>query len=332
MIAKKIIIGLIVFIVVLAMMFIVGTNTKNENNFGAETFKIEKGEGVDEIAAHLVEQGFMAGKIWFKTYVALAGLKSKFMDGEYKLSTNMTIRELVKELIGQRTSNKEVDVTLIEGWTIAQAEEYLVKQGLIGTADLTEYSKYFNDKSYFFLIDRPKKADLEGYLYPDTYRVYAKTNVEEIVKKMLDNFDNKLDEDIKKEIKKQKKTIFEVVTLASIVEKEMFGYENRRVVADVFLKRLKVGMALQSDATVNYVTGKGLARPTSGDLKIDSLYNTYKYPGLPPGPIGNPSIEAIKAVVYPQKTNYWYFLTTPDNKIVFSKNYDEHLANKNKYY
>ena len=329
---KKTMVGLISMIVILTIIFIFKINVKNENSFGAKTFRIAKGEGIDKIAGSLVEQGFMENRFWFKAYVALSGSKAKFMDGEYKLATNMTARQLIKKLIDQRNSNKEVDITLLEGRTIKQNEEYLVAQGLIKIGDLTEYSESFNDKSYFFLIDRPKKATLEGYLYPDTYRVYAKTDVEEIVKKALNNFDNKLDENIRKEIKKQKKTIFEVITLASIVEKEMFGYENRRIVADIFLKRLKVGMGLQSDATINFITGKGLTRPTATDLKIDSLYNTYKYAGLPLGPISNPSIEAIRAVVYPQKTDYWYFLTTPDNKIIFSKNYDEHLTNKYKYY
>lgn len=329
---RKLLAGLIIIFVLLLTIFLFAVNDKNENSFGLKMFKIEKGDGIEEIAGNLVEQGFLGSKFWFKVYVLVSGNRASFTDGEFSLSTDLSVRKLVKELISQRNSNKEVDITLLEGWTVNQIEKYLIDQGLIKTGELIKYSKDFDDKSYFFLIDRPKKATLEGYLYPDTYRVYAKTNVEEIVKKALNNFDEKLDDEFRREIKKQKKTIFEVVTLASMVEKEMFGYENRRVVADIFLKRLKAGMALQSDATINFITGKGLTRPSSNDLKTNSLYNTYKYPGLPPGPISNPSIEAIKAVIYPQKTEYWYFLTTPDNKIIFSKNYDEHLKNKYKYY
>lgn len=328
---RALVLALMIFILLFAL-FLIGVNVRNDNSFGEKTFKIEKGDGVNEIAENLVEQGFMKGKLWFKVYVLVSGNRANFIDGEFSLPTDLSVRRMAKELTSQRNSNKEVDITLLEGWTVEQSEKYLVSQGLIKTGELVKYSKDFDDKSYFFLIDRPKKATLEGYLYPDTYRVYAKTNVGEIVKKALNNFDGKLDDELRREIKKQKKTIFEVVTLASIVEKEMFGYENRQVVADVFLKRLKAGMALQSDATINFITGKGTTRPSFDDLKIDSLHNTYKYPGLPPGPISNPSIEAIRAVVYPAETNYWYFLTTPDNKIIFSKNYDEHLNNKYKYY
>jgi UPF0755 protein len=136
---------------------------------------------------------------------------------------------------------------------------------------------------------------------------------------------------MREEIKKQKKTIFEVLTLASIVEKEMHGYENRRVVAGVFYNRLKIGMPLQSDVTVNYITKKGMTRPTIVDTKINNPYNTYVNKGLPLGPVCNPSIESIKAVIYPADTDYMFFLTNAKEQIIFSKTYDEHLRNINKH-
>ena len=194
-----------------------------------------------------------------------------------------------------------------------------------------KYSNNFSRKDWSFLIDRPKGASLEGYLYPDTYRVYKQTDLEAIVEKMLNNFDAKLTTEMRDEIKKQKKTIFEVLTLASIVEKEMYGYENRRVVAGIFYNRLKVGMPLQSDVTVNYITKKGTTRPSLDDTHIDNPYNTYVNKGLPPGPVCNPSIEAIKAVIYPADTDYMYFLTNEKEQIIFSKTYEEHLRNINKH-
>jgi len=325
-----------VFIVIGSfLIFVIYFNAQiikqNDNQFGERLFKIEKGEGVAQIAKNLDTQGFLNSAFWFKVYVAASGNKAKFIDGEYKLRTDLNIKELTRQLTGARFSNKEVDVTLLEGWTIAEMDEYLVKRSLIKPGELVAYSENFAQKDYFFLFDRPKNVALQGYLYPDTYRVYAQTSVAELARKMLENFDQKLTPEMRAEIKKQKKSIFDVITLASIVEREMFGYENRRIVADIFLKRLKSGMALQSDATVNFITQKGLAAPSLDDLKVESLYNTYKYPGLPPGPICNPSIEAIKAVIYPAKTNYWYFLNTPQGEIVFSKTHDEHVDNKFKY-
>jgi len=243
----------------------------------------------------------------------------------------MNIKELVKALITQN-GGKEVEIKFIEGWTIEEMDGYLAKNGLIETGDLVNYSKKFIQKNYFFLVDKPAKASLEGYLFPDTYRIYRQTTAEEIAKKALNNFDAKLTRELRQEIKKQKRTIFEVLTLASIVEKEMFGYENRQKVAGIFLKRLDAGMPLQSDATINFITKKGLTRPSLADLAVDSLYNTYKYSGLPPGPIGNPGIEAINAAIYPVETLFWYFLTTEDGQIIFSKTHEEHLANQGKYF
>ena len=136
---------------------------------------------------------------------------------------------------------------------------------------------------------------------------------------------------MREEIKKQGKTIFEVVSLASIIEREVPNDEDKKMIADIFLKRLNIGMALQSDATINFITGKGMTQPTYDDLKIDSLYNSYLYPGLPPGPISNPGLSSIEAVIYPISNNYYFFLTTKEGEVIYSVDYDEHLRNKAKY-
>ena len=138
--------------------------------------------------------------------------------------------------------------------------------------------------------------------------------------------------DLREEIKKQNKTIFEIVVLASIIEKEAGSSKDMKKVSSVFQNRLEIGKALESDATINYITNTGRAQSTYEDLKSDSPYNTYKYTGLPPGPISNPGIEAIKSAIYPEKTDYFYFLTKKEGgEAVFSKTYQEHLKNKYKY-
>lgn len=327
---KKIIVAAVIFIGAIGFLFNYQIGKNNQNDFGEKTFEIEKGEGVNDIVNNLVVQGMLSRPFWFKMYVAVIGKRAKFVDGKFNLRTDMSVKEIVNSLLTQN-SGKEIDITFIEGWTVEEMDTYLTKDGLIQFGDLIDYSKEFNAKDYFFLIDKPPSASLEGYLFPDTYRVYRKATIEDIVKKMLDNFEQKLTSEMRQEIKKQKKTIFETLTLASIVEKEMFGYEDRQIVAGIFLKRLAAGMPLQSDATINYITKKGIARPSLGDLKIESLYNTYKYPGLMPGPIGNPGIEAIRAAIYPKLSPYWYFLTNADGKIIYSKTHEEHVINKKKY-
>jgi len=323
---------LIMGFIVFCVYFNGQINKPNENVFGAKKFKIEKGQGVADIAQSLHEQGFLKSPFWFKIYVGVSGNKNKFYDGEYELSTDLNIKNLVRELAQKSAvGQKEIEITFLEGWTVAEDDEYLNQKGLIKKGELLNFVKDFDGLQYGFLFGRPKNSDLEGFLYPDTYRIYENAKVEDIVKKMLENFDQKLTQEMRAEIKKQNKSIFEIVTLASIVEKEMFGYENRQKVADIFWKRLKVGMALQSDATINFITNKGVVSPSYADLQVKSAYNTYQNAGLPPGPICNPSIEAIKAVIFPIKNDYWYFLTTPNNEIIFSKNHDEHVINKQKY-
>ncbi|MFA6537109.1 MAG: endolytic transglycosylase MltG [Patescibacteria group bacterium] len=329
---KRIFLAVVVGLLIFSIYFNKKISAPNENFFGDKVFKIEKGDGIKKIADNLHEQGFLDSVFWFKVYVGASGNKNKFYDGEYGLRTDFSIKDLVKTLVTKSANNRgEVDITLLEGWSIADYDNYLAEKNILKKGEFFDFAEKFDGLQYDFLFNRPKNADLEGFLYPDTYRIYENSTAEDIGKKMLENFGNKLTSELREEIKKQKKSIFEVITLASIVEKEMFGYENRQIVADVFLKRLKVGMALQSDATINFITQKGIAAPSYTDLQVKSAYNTYKNKGLTPGPICNPSIEAIKAVVYPAKTDYWYFLTTKDGQIIFSRTHDEHVANKYKY-
>ena len=142
---------------------------------------------------------------------------------------------------------------------------------------------------------------------------------------------SKLTAELRAEIKRQGKTIHEILTLASIIEKEVSSDKDRKLVADIFYKRLDAGVALQADSAVNYVTGKSTPRASAQDLAKESPYNTYRYRGLPPGPIASPGLSAILAAVYPTANPYWYFLTTPAGQAIYSKTFEEHVANKAKY-
>jgi UPF0755 protein len=145
---------------------------------------------------------------------------------------------------------------------------------------------------------------------------------------MLANFGKKLNPELREKIAVQKKTIFDIVTMASLLEKEVITLDDKKIVAGILWKRLEIGMPLQLDATVNYVTGKNDPSVTIKDTTIDSPYNTYKYKGLPKGPISNPGIDSIIATIYPKKTNYWYYLT--DGKTIFSETLQQHNTAKAK--
>jgi len=198
----------------------------------------------------------------------------------------------------------EIQITFPEGFTVQQIQERLEANNI----------KVFLD------------ADLEGYLFPDTYRFYEDSSKEIVIQKMRKNFNKKVG-----------KIDYNTLILASIVEKEVSKKEDLKKVAGIFLKRLKVNMPLQSDATVNFITGKNLTQPSIADTKTESLYNTYLHTGLPPAPICNPGLEAIKAVQNPEKTEYWYFLTPLNMETIYSKTLEQHnqakakfLTNKNK--
>ncbi|MCK5466810.1 endolytic transglycosylase MltG [Candidatus Parcubacteria bacterium] len=301
-------------------------NTKKE-------FVIQSGESVQEIADNLEDKNLIKKADFFKLYVWKEALASKLQAGNYELSSAMPIAEIVDLFIGGKIKSAEIKITIPEGFLNKEIDGRLANNNLIEKGEFIKFDEDNNlDLSnYEFLKDKPEIVGLQGYYFPDTYIYYKDSTIENIVKKMLDNFDQKLSQDLREEIKKQNKSIFEVIILASIIEKEAGFVEDMGKVASVFQNRLDIGKALESDATINYITGSGRAQSTYDDLKIDSPYNTYKYPGLPPAPISNPGIEAIKVAIYPEKTDYFYFLTAKNGESFFSVTYDEHLRNKDRY-
>ena len=330
---RLILIGLI-FILIGFIYYFTNLNSANSNNSAVKEFVVSSGQGSTQISHQLKDQGLIKSPLVFQFYTWRKGVSSKLQAGEYFLAENLNIKQIAQILSRGAGVTKEKTLTFIEGWSNAQYADYLSKQGLGSPSDflaiIQKKESWWND--YSVLNSRPLDRDLEGYLFPDTYRIYSDASLEDIVKKMLSNLENKITPELKSEIKKQGKTIHEVLTLAAVLEKEVSTDVDRKIVADIFYKRIDAGMALQADSTVNYATGKSNPRASSKDLEIDSLYNTYKYRGLPPGPICNLSISAIIAAIYPTANPYWYFLTTPSGEVIYSKTFEEHVAAKRKYY
>jgi len=339
---KTLILSLAIFIVSLfavgAISFIYVQDIVNKpyciEDCSERAFIIQKGETVEQIAANLENNNLIIGKDFFKIYVLQKKIASKLQAGSYNLSPSMRIPEIADLLAGGKIKSNEVSVTIPEGFTVKDIDERLAEKGIIKKNDFISFNENNNlDLSkYESLKDKPDNAGLEGYYFPDTYIYYNDSSAEDIARKMLDNFDKELTEELKDEIKRQNKTVFETVIFASIIEKESGNSEDIKKIASVFQNRLEIGKALESDATINYVTNANRAQATYDDLKIDSPYNTYKYAGLPPGPISNPGIEAVRAAIYPEKTDYLFFLTKKDDRrAIFSKTFEEHLTNKKKF-
>ncbi len=291
-------------------------------------FVIEKGEGLKKIGEKLENEGLIKDKNIFILYSFLKNLRKNFLPGEYELQKNMSLKRIIEILTSPR---KEKKITLIEGLNVNEIASYLEKEKIVKKDDFLEKIKdvdFFKER-YEFLKDEKIKS-LEGFLFPDTYYFFENSKSEEVILKMLDNFDKKISQ-LKNEIDKQKKTIYEIVILASIIEKEVRFKEDKYLVADIFYRRLKANIPLQADSTINYFTGKKLRQATAEDIKIDNPYNTYKYKGLPPGPISNPGLDSILAAIYPQKNEWWYFLNREDGTTIYSKTLKEHNLNKAKY-
>ncbi|MEK7580424.1 MAG: endolytic transglycosylase MltG [Patescibacteria group bacterium] len=301
-------------------------------NLELKQINIARNEPASEIIRQLKSQGVIESEIGFKVYAYLRNRINLFQPGRYYLNPAMSWKEVINFLTAKMVNEQLIIIR--EGWTQGEIGAYLEKSGLFSRQEFLDACYYLGSSGildYDFLADKPNNYSLEGYLFPDTYRIYRDAKPETVIKKMLDNFDVKLDSGIKEEIARQYKSIFEVLILASIIEKEAANEIDRRLVADIFLRRLKIGMPLQSCATINYILPKKKTRLSIEDTRIELPYNTYKYRGLPPGPIGNPGLSSIKSVLQPSKNDYWYFLSTDDGQIIYSKTKEEHDAAKQKY-
>ena len=297
-------------------------------------FSIRKGEGTKDISHNLEREGLIRVGPLFRVYALLRGVSGKLQAGDYLLSPSMTIAEITNKIVSGDVIKEKI--TIIEGWNLEEITQYLEEKGFLEEEFLELVKKDFS-KEFSFLEDKPKTIDLEGYLFPDTYyvskqRVVNDERLEDLVIMMLDNFDKKLTQDLREEIiDNQGKTIFEIITMASLIEKEVQTLEDKKIVSGILWNRLDNNIPLQVDATITYLTGKKNSQISKEETQIDSLYNTYKYRGLPLGPISNPGLESIIASIYPESSDYWYYLSTPDGKIIFSKTLEEHNLAKAKY-
>ena len=309
----------------------------NRENINEEVhFQIESGKTAGQIAESLESLRLINNSFYFETYIWQKELGENLQAGYYILSPYMNIPKIVNILSGLDPQFREIKITIPEGFTLEQIQDKLVENNLIQPDELINLAYSLDNEipkghiAETVLLE--KASSLEGFLFPDTYKFRKQTNANAILEKFLTNFDNKISIDLQTEITKQDMTVYEVLILASIVQKESFSYQDMRKVAGVFLNRLKIDKPLESDATVNYVTDKNLRQVTFADAKTESPYNTYLNSGLPPGPISNPGLLAIKAVIYPEKHNYLYFLHPRNSAMaVYSKTYQEHLRNQRRY-
>ncbi len=301
--------------------------SKDFTSLEEKFFPVEKGQGLFQIGENLEKQGLIKSRFLFDFYVISKKKQSNLQAGQYLFNPSMTIAEIGEKIISGDVY--KIKITIPEGFTLKQTEERLTLNLTRNVLVNIKINEFIDE--YDFLKDAPNSASLEGFLFPDTYYFYPQRDTEEIVKVFLDNFDKKLTSELKNEIQNQGKTIFEIITMASMIEKEVLTIEDKKTVSGILWKRLENKMPLQVDATITYLTGGKTTKIGIEELKIDSPYNTYKYKGLPIGPICNPGLDSILAAIYPKDSDYWYYLSTPEGETIFSKTLKEHRINREKY-
>jgi len=303
-------------------------------------FVVDKGASTAMIAAKLKEQGLIKDETIFKLLSKINGYDGTYLSGTHYVSKKLTYDEIMRALSSPPVTRK---VTIPEGKTFTQIVDILYSRGMI--KDKNEFIKTANtaDFDFDFLKGIPKGRDyrLEGYLFPDTYEFDINASYEEIIYKMLSNFDKKFNDEYYKalEVLGEDMTLDKVVILASMIEREAKNPDDRYLISSVIYNRLnnkdKTLRKLQIDATVQYVllkrTGSYKERLLYEDLEIDDPYNTYIYEGLPPGPICCPGEASIKAALYPEETDYLYYVAKGDGTHVFSRTFKEHQAAIKKY-
>jgi len=299
-------------------------------NLEKVTIQVEKGDGISEVVDKLEKNGLISGKIYFYYYMEVKKLLGSILPGEYELSGNLTIPE-ISTLLTQK-EKEFFKITFPEGWTTKQMAKRLTENGLNGEEFLKIVANPSEIAKDFEFFESEKTKSLEGYLFPDTYFFAKDLDAQSIILKILKNFDEKLTPDFRQEIIKQKKSLEEILIMASIIEKEVANYDDREIVSGIFWTRIEIGQPLQSCATLAYIIGENKKQYTYADTRIVSPYNTYLNKNLPPGPIANPGIAAIRAAIYPKNSEFNYFLSNPETgQTIFSKNLEEHNANKVKY-
>jgi UPF0755 protein len=319
-------IGLFVIIAVWVMA-VVGWYQYNLRPVSASTHGklviINPGKSVDMIADTLAQQELIRSATAFKLYVTLHGLRGRLQSGAFDLRPNQSSREIAKIITSGKTASQKLVVP--EGFTISAIK---ARAATFGIKPEDFDAALQQDLAGTKAAQRPAGVSLEGYLFPDTYTVTPTTTAQQLVRAMVDNFDKKVTDDVVAGFAAQGLTLHQGLTLASMVEREVSVPAERKLVAGVFLNRLKIGQRLESDPTTDYAAALAGVR---FNLRLNSPYNTYVAPSLPPGPICSPGMDAMRAVGSPTVSSYYYFVSGRDGITRFAETFPEHDANVQKY-
>jgi UPF0755 protein len=307
---------------------------RNDPNGSEKPFRVELGEAPAEITARLQKEGLVPDADAMRNYLVYAGLDKTIQAGDYQLSPRMSPLEIAHAL--QDATPSEVTFNILPGWRMEEIATALPTSGLGFTPEAFLKAVANPQSGGPIRAELPEGANLEGFLFPDSYQVKRNITPQAFVDLLVEDFRTKISDDLRDGFSRNNLSLYQAITLASIVQREAVVEEEMPMIASVFLNRLAAGMKLDADPTVQYAAGFNTAQNTwwtnplsQNDLQIDSPYNTYLNWGLPPGPIANPGLMALQAVAFPAQTPYYFFRSACDGsgKHVFAETFEQHVGN-----
>ena len=292
------------------------------------SIEVKTGDGFYDILNRLDEEGKLSNKLLIKIKLSIDKQSITLKEGTYEINSNVTLDQLIKDLQDDSKNINMVKITVPEGYSIEEIAQLMEEKDLCSKNDFIKAVKNY-ELPEFVEVNEKRRYNLEGFLYPDTYLIEKGTSANNIIDKMLERFNAAIKE-VEKEsdIVINNEDIDKLITIASMIEKEASADIDRPLISSVIYNRLEKDMKLQLDATVLYALGEHIDVVLNRHLEVDSPYNTYKYSGLPIGPIASPGIESIKAALLPADTDYLYYILQKDGTHYFTNNYDDFLDKK----
>ncbi len=323
------ILGVLLFMVAWGVMMARPVSLTND-----QQIEILPGTSTRTIAQQLYDHGIIRSRLLFLTFVHLQRLGDDLHYGRYQFSNTMSMAAVINMLHIGRGVMTDITVTIPEGLRSDQIADLLVQKGVLDSS--TEFLSIVRaprpewQQQFPFLAHRPIDQGLEGFLFGDTYRLFPNSNAQSVLTTILKAFELRIIRPNYPTLQADS-SLYPTLVLASIIELEVRTDMDRMMVADIFNKRIKRGIPLQADSTVNFITGRSDERARIRDTQIASPYNTYRVPGLPPSPIANPSVSAFRAALHPRSNPYYFFLTDPSGTAHYGITYQDHQRNRSQY-
>lgn len=336
-VAAVIVLAVVIVFVAQRALFHYLDNARAGDSGPSVAFVVRTNESSSSVADHLHSAGLIRSTTYFKLKMRLTNADAKLRAGTFTLHQGMSVDQIISTLTTPAPV-KVINVRFQEGWRSEEYADKLVQAGLIASPNQFTQAIKASGWSYDFLKSLPSNATLEGFLFPDTYQFQAGEAPDDIINTMLQDFNTRVPPNLRDRAQKLGYNLYQVITVASIIEREAQVDSERPIIASVYYNRLKQNMPLDADPTVQYALGKEDAwwpvlKPADIDATANNPYNTYRNAGFPPGPICNPSLKSIEAALNPSKTDYLYFVAKNDGSgtHAFAKTLNEQNQNIQKY-